>query len=89
LLYCIPEQEILEKTVCIVQSSCVNVHSVTGKDFISPLPFQVSSSSLIGMLLHCLKCVLSSLDDLSFDVSWCSLRVEFGDVLLVMKCDLL
>uniref|UniRef100_A0A6Q2YLC4 Anaphase-promoting complex subunit 1 n=1 Tax=Esox lucius TaxID=8010 RepID=A0A6Q2YLC4_ESOLU len=36
------EKEIMEQTVCIVQSSCVNVHSSTGKDFISPLPFQVS-----------------------------------------------
>lgn len=27
--------------MCIVQSSCINVHTVTGKDFISPLPFQV------------------------------------------------
>uniref|UniRef100_A0A3Q3R8Z7 Uncharacterized protein n=1 Tax=Monopterus albus TaxID=43700 RepID=A0A3Q3R8Z7_MONAL len=33
--------EEVEKTVCIIQSSCVNVHTVTGKDFISPLPFQV------------------------------------------------
>uniref|UniRef100_A0A8C7V6Z4 Anaphase promoting complex subunit 1 n=1 Tax=Oncorhynchus mykiss TaxID=8022 RepID=A0A8C7V6Z4_ONCMY len=54
LLYCIPEQEILEKTVCIVQSSCVNVHSVTGKDFISPLPFQVSNlwPTKFGLLLE-------------------------------------
>ncbi|XP_036816071.1 anaphase-promoting complex subunit 1 isoform X1 [Oncorhynchus mykiss] len=48
------EQEILEKTVCIVQSSCVNVHSVTGKDFISPLPFQVSNlwPTKFGLLLE-------------------------------------
>lgn len=32
----------MEQTVCIVQSTCINVHTVTGKDFISPLPFQVS-----------------------------------------------
>ncbi|KAG7280265.1 hypothetical protein CRUP_026806 [Coryphaenoides rupestris] len=32
----------VQQTVCILQSSCINVHSVTGKDFISPLPFQVS-----------------------------------------------
>ncbi|XP_048864523.1 anaphase-promoting complex subunit 1 isoform X2 [Brienomyrus brachyistius] len=37
------EKEIVEQTVCIVQNTCVNVHSVTGKDFISPLPFQVST----------------------------------------------
>uniref|UniRef100_A0A673WA52 Anaphase promoting complex subunit 1 n=1 Tax=Salmo trutta TaxID=8032 RepID=A0A673WA52_SALTR len=48
------EQEILEQTVCIVQSSCVNVHSVTGKDFISPLPFQVSNlwPTKFGLLLE-------------------------------------
>uniref|UniRef100_A0A8C8G337 Anaphase-promoting complex subunit 1 n=1 Tax=Oncorhynchus tshawytscha TaxID=74940 RepID=A0A8C8G337_ONCTS len=48
------EKEILEKTVCIVQSSCVNVHSVTGKDFISPLPFQVSNlwPTKFGLLLE-------------------------------------
>ncbi|GLD75331.1 anaphase-promoting complex subunit 1 isoform X1, partial [Lates japonicus] len=34
------DEEEVEQTVCIVQSSCVNVHTVTGKDFISPLPFQ-------------------------------------------------
>uniref|UniRef100_A0AAY4C5Y8 Anaphase-promoting complex subunit 1 n=1 Tax=Denticeps clupeoides TaxID=299321 RepID=A0AAY4C5Y8_9TELE len=34
---------IVEQTVCIAQSTCVNVHSVSGKDFISPLPFQVST----------------------------------------------
>ncbi|XP_017320052.1 anaphase-promoting complex subunit 1 isoform X1 [Ictalurus punctatus] len=36
------EKDTVEKCVCIVQSACVNVHSVSGKDFISPLPFQVS-----------------------------------------------
>ncbi|XP_060727920.1 anaphase-promoting complex subunit 1 isoform X2 [Tachysurus vachellii] len=36
------EKDTVEQSVCIVQSSCVNVHSVSGKDFISPLPFQVS-----------------------------------------------
>uniref|UniRef100_A0A8C9U516 Anaphase-promoting complex subunit 1 n=1 Tax=Scleropages formosus TaxID=113540 RepID=A0A8C9U516_SCLFO len=35
--------EVVEQTVCIVQNTCVNVHSVSGKDFISPLPFQVST----------------------------------------------
>ncbi|KAJ0067016.1 hypothetical protein NL108_006265, partial [Boleophthalmus pectinirostris] len=34
-------EEEVEHTVCIMQSSCINVHTVTGKDFISPLPFQV------------------------------------------------
>ncbi|XP_035256642.1 anaphase-promoting complex subunit 1 isoform X2 [Anguilla anguilla] len=37
------EQDVVEQTVCIVQSTCVNVHSMSGKDFISPLPFQVST----------------------------------------------
>uniref|UniRef100_A0A673WB92 Anaphase-promoting complex subunit 1 n=1 Tax=Salmo trutta TaxID=8032 RepID=A0A673WB92_SALTR len=43
-----------KKDVCIVQSSCVNVHSVTGKDFISPLPFQVSNlwPTKFGLLLE-------------------------------------
>uniref|UniRef100_A0A3Q3W0X4 Anaphase-promoting complex subunit 1 n=1 Tax=Mola mola TaxID=94237 RepID=A0A3Q3W0X4_MOLML len=42
------------KDVCIVQSTCVNVHTVTGKDFISPLPFQVSNvwPTKFGLLLE-------------------------------------
>ncbi|GCC32344.1 hypothetical protein chiPu_0010805 [Chiloscyllium punctatum] len=35
-------QERTEKCVCIVQKSCVNVHTVDGKDYIAPLPFQVA-----------------------------------------------
>ncbi|KAM4607119.1 anaphase-promoting complex subunit 1 [Polymixia lowei] len=48
------EDEEVEQTVCIVQSSCVHVHSVTGKDFIAPLPFQVSSlwATKFGLLLE-------------------------------------
>ncbi|CAG6016544.1 unnamed protein product [Menidia menidia] len=48
------DEEEVEHTVCIVQSSCVNVHSVTGKDFISPLPFQVSNvwATEFGLLLE-------------------------------------
>uniref|UniRef100_A0A3B3UEI2 Anaphase-promoting complex subunit 1 n=1 Tax=Poecilia latipinna TaxID=48699 RepID=A0A3B3UEI2_9TELE len=44
----------VEQTVCIVQSSCINVHTVTGKDFISPLPFQVSNvwATKFGLLLE-------------------------------------
>uniref|UniRef100_I3IXS1 Anaphase-promoting complex subunit 1 n=1 Tax=Oreochromis niloticus TaxID=8128 RepID=I3IXS1_ORENI len=44
----------LELTVCIVQSSCVNVHTMTGKDFISPLPFQVSHvwATKFGLLME-------------------------------------
>uniref|UniRef100_A0A673NM55 Anaphase-promoting complex subunit 1-like n=1 Tax=Sinocyclocheilus rhinocerous TaxID=307959 RepID=A0A673NM55_9TELE len=34
-------KDVVEQTVCIVQSTCVNVHSMSGKDFMSPLPFQV------------------------------------------------
>uniref|UniRef100_A0A3Q2CTV5 Anaphase-promoting complex subunit 1 n=1 Tax=Cyprinodon variegatus TaxID=28743 RepID=A0A3Q2CTV5_CYPVA len=47
-------KEELEKTVCIFQSSCINVHTVTGKDFISPLPFQVSNvwATKFGLLLE-------------------------------------
>ncbi|XP_070834048.1 anaphase-promoting complex subunit 1 isoform X1 [Chaetodon trifascialis] len=48
------DEEELEQTVCIVQSSCINVHTVTGKDFISPLPFQVSNvwATKFGLLLE-------------------------------------
>uniref|UniRef100_A0A8C1PZ09 Anaphase promoting complex subunit 1 n=1 Tax=Cyprinus carpio TaxID=7962 RepID=A0A8C1PZ09_CYPCA len=47
-------KDVVEKTVCIVQSTCVNVHSMSGKDFISPLPFQVSAlwSTKFGLLLE-------------------------------------
>ncbi|KAM4592171.1 anaphase-promoting complex subunit 1 isoform 1-T1 [Odontesthes bonariensis] len=48
------DEEEVEHSVCIIQSSCVNVHTVTGKDFISPLPFQVSNvwSTEFGLLLE-------------------------------------
>ncbi|KAL3050601.1 hypothetical protein OYC64_012595 [Pagothenia borchgrevinki] len=48
------DEEEVEQTVCIVQSSCVNVHTITGKDFISPLPFQVSNvwATKFGLLLE-------------------------------------
>ncbi|XP_037553834.1 anaphase-promoting complex subunit 1 [Nematolebias whitei] len=48
------DEEDVEQTVCIVQSSCINVHTVTGKDFISPLPFQVSNVwvTKFGLLLE-------------------------------------
>lgn len=39
----------MEKTVCIVQSACINVHTMTGKDFIPPLPFPVREEKLIGV----------------------------------------
>ncbi|XP_041922218.1 anaphase-promoting complex subunit 1 isoform X2 [Alosa sapidissima] len=47
-------KEIVEHTVCIAQDTCVNVHSVSGKDFIAPLPFQVSTlwPTMFGLLLE-------------------------------------
>ncbi|XP_072103052.1 anaphase-promoting complex subunit 1 isoform X1 [Mobula birostris] len=39
---CTEAQEKREKCVCIVQKSSVNVHTVDGKDYIAPLPFQVA-----------------------------------------------
>ncbi|CAL1577909.1 unnamed protein product [Knipowitschia caucasica] len=47
-------EEEVEHTVCIMQSNCINVHTVTGKDFISPLPFQVSDvwPSKFGLVLE-------------------------------------
>ncbi|KAL2083271.1 hypothetical protein ACEWY4_021044 [Coilia grayii] len=47
-------KEIVEHTVCIAQGTCVNVHSVSGKDFIAPLPFQVSAlwPTMFGLLLE-------------------------------------
>lgn len=36
--------EIVEKCICILQNSCINVHSIEGKDYIAALPFQVSAS---------------------------------------------
>lgn len=48
------DEEEVEHTVCIVQGSCINVHTVTGKDFISPLPFQVSDvwETKFGLILE-------------------------------------
>uniref|UniRef100_A0A8C0L4L0 Anaphase-promoting complex subunit 1 n=1 Tax=Canis lupus dingo TaxID=286419 RepID=A0A8C0L4L0_CANLU len=34
---------LLEKCICILQSSCINMHSVEGKDYIASLPFQVAN----------------------------------------------
>ncbi|XP_030051793.1 anaphase-promoting complex subunit 1 [Microcaecilia unicolor] len=31
------------KCVCVLQSSCINIHSTDGKDYIVPLPFQVAN----------------------------------------------
>ncbi|XP_073096980.1 anaphase-promoting complex subunit 1 isoform X3 [Manis javanica] len=33
----------VEKCICILQSSCVNMHSIEGKDYIASLPFQVAN----------------------------------------------
>ncbi|XP_015271620.1 PREDICTED: anaphase-promoting complex subunit 1 [Gekko japonicus] len=35
--------EIVEKCICILQSSCINIHSIEGKDYIASLPFQVAN----------------------------------------------
>uniref|UniRef100_A0A672TS66 Anaphase promoting complex subunit 1 n=1 Tax=Strigops habroptila TaxID=2489341 RepID=A0A672TS66_STRHB len=35
--------EIVEKCICILQNSCINVHSIEGKDYIAALPFQVAN----------------------------------------------
>ncbi|XP_052354645.1 anaphase-promoting complex subunit 1 [Oncorhynchus keta] len=47
-------QDVMEQTVCIVPSSYVNVHSVTPKDLISPLHFQVFNvwPTKFGLLLE-------------------------------------
>ncbi|XP_014750636.1 PREDICTED: anaphase-promoting complex subunit 1 isoform X1 [Sturnus vulgaris] len=36
-------EEIVEKCICILQNSCINVHSMEGKDYIAALPFQVAN----------------------------------------------
>ncbi|KAM8852237.1 anaphase-promoting complex subunit 1 isoform 1-T1 [Synchiropus picturatus] len=48
------DEEKVEHTVCIVQSCCINVHTVAGKDFLSPLPFQVLKvwPTKFGLLLE-------------------------------------
>uniref|UniRef100_A0A8C5QUZ9 Anaphase-promoting complex subunit 1 n=1 Tax=Leptobrachium leishanense TaxID=445787 RepID=A0A8C5QUZ9_9ANUR len=39
------ENDSVEKCVCILQGSCINVHNTEGKDYIAPLPFQVEKGS--------------------------------------------
>ncbi|XP_077585962.1 anaphase-promoting complex subunit 1 isoform X1 [Stigmatopora nigra] len=48
------DDDTVERTVCIVQNGCINIHTVTGKDFLSPLPFQVSKvwPTKFGLLLQ-------------------------------------
>ncbi|KAJ7419604.1 Anaphase-promoting complex subunit 1 [Pitangus sulphuratus] len=36
-------EETVEKCICILQNSCINVHSMEGKDYIAALPFQVAN----------------------------------------------
>ncbi|XP_053552431.1 anaphase-promoting complex subunit 1, partial [Bombina bombina] len=36
-------QDTVERCICILQSSCINVHNTEGKDYIAPLPFQVAN----------------------------------------------
>ncbi|KAF2987790.1 hypothetical protein EK904_015203 [Melospiza melodia maxima] len=47
-------EETLEKCICILQNSCINVHSMEGKDYIAALPFQVASvwPSKYGLLFE-------------------------------------
>ncbi|MXQ90209.1 hypothetical protein E5288_WYG017338 [Bos mutus] len=33
----------VERCICILQSSCINMHSIEGKDYIASLPFQVAN----------------------------------------------
>ncbi|XP_053314793.1 anaphase-promoting complex subunit 1 [Spea bombifrons] len=33
----------VEKCICVLQGSCINVHSTEGKDYIAPLPFQATN----------------------------------------------
>uniref|UniRef100_A0A452U4A4 Anaphase-promoting complex subunit 1 n=1 Tax=Ursus maritimus TaxID=29073 RepID=A0A452U4A4_URSMA len=37
------EKAYIEKCICILQSSCINMHSIEGKDYIASLPFQVAN----------------------------------------------
>uniref|UniRef100_A0A8B9SCS9 Anaphase promoting complex subunit 1 n=1 Tax=Apteryx owenii TaxID=8824 RepID=A0A8B9SCS9_APTOW len=37
------EKSEVEKCICILQNSCINVHSIEGKDYIAALPFQVAN----------------------------------------------
>ncbi|MEE6474887.1 hypothetical protein FKM82_010525 [Ascaphus truei] len=37
------DQDKVEKCVCVLQSSCINVHNTAGMDYIAPLPFQVAN----------------------------------------------
>ncbi|NXU65980.1 APC1 protein, partial [Horornis vulcanius] len=37
------DEQIVEKCICILQNSCINVHSMEGKDYIAALPFQVAN----------------------------------------------
>ncbi|KAJ7341215.1 hypothetical protein JRQ81_005067 [Phrynocephalus forsythii] len=46
--------EVVEKCVCILQSSCINIHSIEGKDYTASLPFQVANvwSTKYGLLFE-------------------------------------
>ncbi|XP_026535928.1 anaphase-promoting complex subunit 1 [Notechis scutatus] len=35
--------QLVEKCICILQSSCINIHSIEGKDYTASLPFQVAN----------------------------------------------
>lgn len=51
--------EVVEKCICILQNSCINVHSIEGKDYIAALPFQVSAACFLSTngLVICLHTV--------------------------------
>nr|XP_016852669.1 PREDICTED: anaphase-promoting complex subunit 1 isoform X6 [Anolis carolinensis] len=39
-------KQIVEKCICMLQSSCINIHSIEGKDFTASLPFQVNVANV-------------------------------------------
>uniref|UniRef100_A0A8C3XYI1 Anaphase-promoting complex subunit 1 n=1 Tax=Catharus ustulatus TaxID=91951 RepID=A0A8C3XYI1_CATUS len=45
--FTVPQEKLdkadVEKCICILQNSCINVHSMEGKDYIAALPFQVAN----------------------------------------------
>ncbi|XP_062826817.1 anaphase-promoting complex subunit 1 isoform X3 [Anolis carolinensis] len=47
-------KQIVEKCICMLQSSCINIHSIEGKDFTASLPFQVANvwSTKYGLLFE-------------------------------------
>ncbi|KAM4771923.1 anaphase-promoting complex subunit 1 [Rhinophrynus dorsalis] len=52
------DEDKVEKCVCVLQSSCINVHNTEGKDYIAPLPFQVANvwPTKYGLLFERYSC---------------------------------